>query len=540
MQIFSSKSWASVLLSLSLFSHSALGQEGSSPASSGATAPASAPGAAPAGATSTDPALLLKLTQQLEAQRLQLQQLQQQLESLKNAPGASQDPLLRVRHETLDTPLGKVNLQIEQKVDPNEQQRVEPVAPPMPAQAPSMPAMPPVPPMPHLPELPELPAMPTLPPMKDVSPELRANLEEIYAELNRTLQDANEETRRAAQEMQSENHRIAVEARREALEGFHEARNVTLERIKELAREIPQASAEDRPGLERELQGLERELRELERTVEREKREFERETRRILKYERRLQADGDARVAFGDGAVVDAGKSVKDLVVLKGDAEVLGDVMGDAVVMAGDLVVRKGGHIHGDAVVMGGEIEVEEGGIIDGEQVTGSLGPRFEHESEERTFGDGVREGLVKWLLLLAVGLMSMTFIPKRVMRMAEVVESRPLATGVAGVLSLLALFPLSVLLAITLVGIPLVPVMWLLCAAGAVVGVAALAQVVGKRVPLRGGPRSAAALLAWGTALVVLGSMPPVVGVLVSVACLMVGFGAAVVTRFGNPELST
>lgn len=81
-----------------------------------------------------------------------------------------------------------------------------------------------------------------------------------------------------------------------------------------------------------------------------------------------LQGEPDedgGKVLTGDHTVA-AGEEVEDIVVIDGTLTVEGTVLGDAVVVGGDLFLESGGSVSGDAVVTGGQI-VDHGGRVRGE-----------------------------------------------------------------------------------------------------------------------------------------------------------------------------
>jgi len=63
-------------------------------------------------------------------------------------------------------------------------------------------------------------------------------------------------------------------------------------------------------------------------------------------------------------AEIPAGRSVDgDVAVLRGPVEVAGEILGDLVVVNGDLVVAEGGRVSGDVTVLGGRADVPSGTV---------------------------------------------------------------------------------------------------------------------------------------------------------------------------------
>jgi len=100
------------------------------------------------------------------------------------------------------------------------------------------------------------------------------------------------------------------------------------------------------------------------------------------------------------------------------------------------------------------------------------------------------------------------------------------------GMLGALAIPLLTVLLAITVVGLVALPVVAVGVAMAAVLGMPALSVAIGRRVPGRLTP---VGQLAAGTATVVLATQLPGVGGPLFAVALLVGLGAVLATRFGG-----
>ncbi|MBM4162179.1 MAG: hypothetical protein FJ217_13910, partial [Ignavibacteria bacterium] len=75
----------------------------------------------------------------------------------------------------------------------------------------------------------------------------------------------------------------------------------------------------------------------------------------------------DNTLTYEGNAVIEEGDTVIANVVVKaGDLTVVGTIVGDALVVGGDLYVEQGGHITGNAKVINGEVIKDEAGRIDG------------------------------------------------------------------------------------------------------------------------------------------------------------------------------
>lgn len=241
------------------------------------------------------------------------------------------------------------------------------------------------------------------------------------------------------------------------------------------------------------------------------------------------QEAGDAEPAdvkvTGD-YVVEAGTSVKDLLVVGGDLTVRGRVIGDVVVIGGDIILDDGGTILGDASVTGGRI-LEEGGTVDGEmrtidgsgidiaqEIQRALGdvaaPEAPRASDVRQGGPssrpefrGDRPGSRIWrglggliatlafaVVLAGVGTGLVFYARPYLETVSDTIRGATLRSAGAGLaatfLAVPAFVVLVVALAVSIVGIPLlliaVPLYPLALFAAFMFGLLAVAHAVGER----------------------------------------------------------
>ena len=159
----------------------------------------------------------------------------------------------------------------------------------------------------------------------------------------------------------------------------------------------------------------------------------------------------DAAVILDGPALVD-GTVRESLVVLHGDAEVSGTVEEDVVVLNGDVVIRSGAVIGGDLVTQSTPT-VEEGATIRGDRSNAIT--RFDFD-----FATGFAGRIAWWVVysvsVLILGLLLLGFAP-RVFPAVRDVAKAGVGSSVGWGFGLFFLLPIgSVLLLVTVVGIPL------------------------------------------------------------------------------------
>ncbi len=226
---------------------------------------------------------------------------------------------------------------------------------------------------------------------------------------------------------------------------------------------------------------------------------------------------------FGS-VVVEPGQVVDgDLTVIFGDATIAGVVQGDVNVVGGNYDPRPGGIVTGQINQIGGA-------------VTQAVVPWAPAES---TYNPFVPDHRLLWRLswnLLA--LLVFLIFPLRTRMVLDRLERHPGLSVAAGVLGSVAVIPLAVLLAITILLIPLILLEFVFVLAGVFLGTAALALLIGRRLCELLSPSTTptplVALLA-GIALITAAELVPVVGTLVLIFVGLIGLGATILSFAGD-----
>jgi hypothetical protein len=197
-----------------------------------------------------------------------------------------------------------------------------------------------------------------------------------------------------------------------------------------------------------------------------------------------------ARVQTGDLTVPAGTTTSGSVMVIRGNLDVYGNVDGAATAVLGDVIVHEGGRVRGGAVALGGHVRNEGGSILG---VIKDVGPT--HNRATVSFGGRPRTTLgslaaaLLWLVvLLLVGTFVLFYMRDYFKRAVEVVTNetgRSLLTGVlGGIASIPALIAIIVALAITIIGVFLIPIgvaVFLIAVSGiAILGFLAVAQVAG------------------------------------------------------------
>jgi hypothetical protein len=216
-------------------------------------------------------------------------------------------------------------------------------------------------------------------------------------------------------------------------------------------------------------------------------------------------------------------------------------VDGDLTVIFGDATNE--GIIEGDVNVIGGSYDPRSRGVVTGQvnqiggAVTQAVVPWAPSES---TYNPLVPDHRLLWRLswnLLA--LLVFLIFPLRTRMVLDRLERHPGLSVTAGILGCVAVIPIAVLLAITILLIPLIPLELVFVLAGVFLGTAALALLIGRRLCELLSPAttpSPLVALLVGVALITAAELVPVLGTLVLILVGVIGLGATILSFAGEP----
>ena len=208
--------------------------------------------------------------------------------------------------------------------------------------------------------------------------------------------------------------------------------------------------------------------------------------------------NGNDVVSFGDNVTIKEGQEVKgDLVVMGGDAKVYGHVRGDAVVMGGDLYIAPSGEVDGSTVAFGGSVDNESSQANSGKHpshvvppIPVPIRPLIPHVPEPVVPAPTVDDTggpPTAWYTLLAIlgvlSLLAFAIAPGTVRAIRDEFVQRPLVGTVLGFCWPFILAVVMIALAITVIGIVLMPAVVVGVAVAYLIGRAVVAQLLGRRL---------------------------------------------------------
>lgn len=262
----------------------------------------------------------------------------------------------------------------------------------------------------------------------------------------------------------------------------------------------------------------------------------------LLRFHRSGGSSDKQTVGTGN-VVVEEDEEVDDAIAYGGSLLVKGRVRGDATAFGGNIHLGPHAIVHGDAVAFGGTVERESGAKVHGETLSfggsngGVLGKHpLSAKNLEKHSHTAIPRLLAQFAVYFALGFVFLMFAPKPMKQIESELRRDPLRCGLTGVLGGAAILGLTVLLTITLVGIPFAVVLLLAAAVGLAMGFSALASEVGMRLPvLKASRKTQAAVLALGILVFLVVELIPFLGPLVLFCAGCFALGATIRTRFGT-----
>lgn len=275
------------------------------------------------------------------------------------------------------------------------------------------------------------------------------------------------------------------------------------------------------------------------------------------------------------------GSSSGDLAAIGGSVAVSGKVGGDVAAIGGDVALGKGAAIGGDVSVVGGHLSKDDGAAIKGSISQVGLGAlrgilpalthgglklamasgagshyhsHWRHDSDDEEPSAGARFLKAGAFLVFILGLgavlcLSAVFLPQETLAVATAIRSDFWRSAGAGTLMVILFLPALLVLTVSILGIPLVPLAILAWCAAALFGVAAFSRLLAERAAESLQKPLPAAPLAVGLGWLILETLPFVgkliggfiggtlafAGFLILTCGMVAGLGAVWNTRMGR-----
>jgi hypothetical protein len=256
-----------------------------------------------------------------------------------------------------------------------------------------------------------------------------------------------------------------------------------------------------------------------------------------------INSEGIDIVRFGGNVIVGKEQVVQDAIAFGGSVTVLqeGRVTGDAVAFGGNVVLEERARVDGDAVAFGGAVIQAEGATIGGDIVTGLRNDRGGMEFLRRW---GIFSILVIGFVfyafvvvaLAALGILLLLLIPNFLQSIVAVINRYAAKSALWGLGSIVAVIFLSALLAGSLIGSLLIPIINLAILIGGVLGAISTSLLIGRKI-LTASTRHPIQQFLIGLLLLALIGWIPIVGGLLFFAVTIFGCGAILLWKFGKVQ---
>ena len=262
-------------------------------------------------------------------------------------------------------------------------------------------------------------------------------------------------------------------------------------------------------------------------------------------------------IRFGGSVTVPENQVVENALAFEGSVTVSPNarVLDTAIAFGGDVILKKGVRVDGDAYSFGGKIVQEEGAIVSGERTTFSDQHGMMHGSNRvrisffaQYFFNAIFR-ISAAVVAAILGLIILHTNPQFLPNLATKLRQHPTSAVLWGMGAMVAIIFVSVFLAITLIGIPLIPLLSLSAFAKrrlwrivtSLVGSLAVALFVGQRL-FSNGNLSLHQQFLVGLAIVTVLTLIPFFGGLVVFLVNLFGLGVILLWQFGRekPQVTT
>jgi hypothetical protein len=233
--------------------------------------------------------------------------------------------------------------------------------------------------------------------------------------------------------------------------------------------------------------------------------------------------------------------TVNDVIVLNGSVTVYGRIEGNVVIVRGSLFLKEGARVRGHAVIIGGQLERDPTAEITG-KTTQVFFPRFLPSAATLLTGGWIAVwaaiSVAVLLGFLGISILLIALIPGNMSSVVSALERSFAKALLWGVFWIVMIAPMAFFLAISIVGVILIPLQILLVALAFLIGYIVSAIYIGKNIFLslkKDSPTFVDAIL--GILILHAVGFVPIVGAVIKAVFLIAGFGAVITTKFGTAK---
>ncbi len=244
-------------------------------------------------------------------------------------------------------------------------------------------------------------------------------------------------------------------------------------------------------------------------------------------------------IRFNTDVEVPKNTIVTDVVVIGGNITVYGAVENNVVAVGGSVILKERSSVGKEIVIVGGSLikdpMAEVGGKVTQVHMPGFI-PSLSNVLQNGWVALWATISVLVFLGFLGLAVLLVALVPDNMRTTVSALEKSFLTMFLWGTLWVILIVPIAVLLAISVVGIILIPLEVLLVALAFIIGYVGAAIYIGKNVLLsfKKLPLPFVDAILRIVILFLIGFVP-VLGSIIKAVFLVAGFGAVVTSRFGT-----
>jgi hypothetical protein len=263
----------------------------------------------------------------------------------------------------------------------------------------------------------------------------------------------------------------------------------------------------------------------------------------FLGFTSTVRAESSNVVKIGSDITIEEGSKVRNVLTVGGQITVDGFVENHVVAVGGSVVLAKTAVIGGNVVSLGGVIVQGKGAEVRGnlteinsDDISAAITKALSDEWEGWSWIFAIVSVSI-FIGVLMLTLLIVYFIPKPIHVISTAIREMPLKVTLWGIVGLILVVPLAVLLAVSVIGIVLIPLEMTIVLFAVLFGFVAVSQLVGEKLftVLKRHDHSMVRETIWGLVILWLIGWIPYVGWMLKVFAVVLGLGSVLVTRFGT-----
>ncbi|MEA5623490.1 hypothetical protein [Nostoc sp. UHCC 0251] len=251
-------------------------------------------------------------------------------------------------------------------------------------------------------------------------------------------------------------------------------------------------------------------------------------------------------VRLGGNVTVVEKQVVENAIAIGGSAIIQpnGRVTKTAIAIGGNVILNQGARVDGDAYAIGGQVVQAEGATIGGskgifDDQYNERGMMGMHRDRNRFFPMYFFHAsfrILSAIVAAIVGIILLQTAPRFLPNLAATVRQYPGQSALWGIGAVFTLIVLNIFLALTLIGIPLIPLVSLIVSLTSLVGALGISLFIGQQV-VKSDRRSSLQQFLIGLLIVtILALIPFFGGIVVSVVSLL-GLGSILAWKLGKAQ---